>query len=132
MICRRQVADIQENINEFLKRDLRLIVIGNGQPNFIEGFKKDTKFQGEIYTDPSLNTYKLLHFKKSVASLFGFKTIKSAINAITTGYGQKGIQGDAFQQGGVVVIYPDNTPVYFYISNEAGDHPPVSEIIKAL
>lgn len=131
MICRRQVADLQEQMETFQQLKIRIVVIGNGQPNFIEGFRNDTAFQGEVFTDPSLKTYQLLNFKKGVASLLGLKTIKSAFNALKTGYGQKGIQGDALQQGGVVVIHPVDTPVYFYMNNEAGDHAPLDEILNA-
>ena len=125
------MADIQTNISTFNKINVRIVVIGNGLPNFIEGFKEETGYQGEIFTDPSLQTYQLLNFKKSVSSLLGLKTFKSAFNAMKSGYGQKGIQGNAFQQGGVIVIHPVDTPVYFYISKEAGDHAPLDDIVKA-
>ncbi|MBF0451116.1 MAG: AhpC/TSA family protein [Candidatus Magnetomorum sp.] len=111
--------------------NVRVIVIGNGQPNFIEGFRNDTGYQGDLFTDPSLKTYQLLSFKKSLSSLFGLKTVKTAFRAFSSGYVQKGIQGDALQQGGVVVIHPVDTPVYLYTNNEAGDHAPLDEILHA-
>jgi peroxiredoxin len=130
MICRRQVVDIKEQMETFNKLNVRLVVIGNGTPNFIEGFRNDTGYTGDLYTDPSLQSFQLLNFKKSITSLLGFKTIKSALHALSTGYMQKGIQGDALQQGGVVVI-DSGQPVYFYANTEAGDHAPLDEIIKA-
>jgi len=111
--------------------NVRIVVIGNGFPNFIEGFRNDTGYTGDLFTDPSLKSYQLLDFKKSVKSLFGFKTIKTALHALSTGYLQKGIQGDALQQGGVVVVDSDGMPVYFYANSEAGDHAPLDEIIDA-
>jgi len=131
LICRRQVADIQENLDTFNNINVRVVVIGNGQPNFIDGFRNDTGYKGDLFTDPSLKTYELLNFKKSVGSLLGVKTFKSALDALKSGYLQKGIQGNAFQQGGVVVIHPVDKPVYFYISEKAGDHAPLDEIINA-
>ena len=123
--------DINEQLNQFNEKNVRVVVIGNGQPNFIEGFRKDTGYQGDLYTDPSLKTYQLLNFKKSVSSLFGLKTIKTAVRALSSGHIQKGIQGNAFQQGGVIVIHPVDNPVYMYINSEAGDHAPLDEILKA-
>jgi peroxiredoxin len=131
MICRRQVVDIQEQMNTFNQLNVRIVVIGNGFPNFIEGFRNDTGYTGDLYTDPSLKSYQLLNFKNSVTSLLGFKTIKSAVHALSTGYLQKGIQGDALQQGGVVVIDSAGEPVYFYANSEAGDHAPLNDIIQA-
>jgi len=115
----------------FNKINVRIVVIGNGFPNFIEGFRNDTGYTGDLFTDPSLESYQLLNFKNSVKSLLGFKTMKSALHALSTGYLQKGIQGDALQQGGVVVVDSGGEPVYFYASSEAGDHAPISEIIQA-
>jgi len=131
MICRRQVVDIQEQMDTFNKMNVRIVVIGNGFPNFIEGFRSDTGFTGDLFTDPSLKSYQLLNFQKSVKSLLGFKTMKTALHALSTGYMQKGIQGDALQQGGVVVIDSKGVPVYFYANSEAGDHAPIREIIEA-
>ena len=37
---------------------VELVIIGNGAPNFIEGFREQTKYDGPIYTDPSLATFK--------------------------------------------------------------------------
>lgn len=118
-------------MNQFNEKNTRIVVIGNGQPNFIEAFRNDTGYQGDLYTDPSLKTYELLKFKKSVSSLFGFKTIKNYFRAFSNGHAQKGIQGNAFQQGGVIVIHPVDNPVYVHINSEAGDHAPLDDIIKA-
>jgi len=131
MICRRQVVDIKEQMETFNKLNVRIVVIGNGTPNFIEGFRNDTGYSGDLFTDPSLKSYQLLNFKKSVKSLLGLKTMKSALHALSTGYMQKGIQGDALQQGGVVVVDSGGDPFYFYANTEAGDHAPLDEIIKA-
>jgi len=118
-------------MDQFEKLNVRVVVIGNGFANFIDGFRNDTGFQGDLFTDPSLKTYQLLDFKKGVKTLLGLKTFKTALHALSTGYGQKGIQGDALQQGGVVVIHPEDNPVYFYASNEAGDHAPLEEVLAA-
>lgn len=118
-------------MDTFNKMNVRIVIIGNGFPNFIEGFRNDTGYTGDLFTDPGLKSYQLLNFKKSVSSLLGFKTVKTALHALSTGYMQKGIQGDALQQGGVVVIDSAGAPVYFYANTEAGDHAPIIEIIQA-
>ncbi|MDH3214324.1 MAG: SDR family NAD(P)-dependent oxidoreductase, partial [Myxococcales bacterium] len=42
------------------------------------------------------------------------------------------VQGDPWQLGGVFVIRPGGDLTYRYVSREAGDHPPVEEILAAL
>jgi len=44
----------------------------------------------------------------------------------------KGIQGDSLQQGGAVVIGPGGILHYFYGSKEAGDNPPIQDMLDAV
>ena len=94
-------------------------------------FREDTRYKGLLFTDPTLETYKILGFKKGLTSLVGFNPLKAGIRAWGTGYRQKGIQGPPLQQGGVLVVGPGNVVHYIYRSKKAGDHPPLEEILKA-
>ena len=131
MLCRRQVADLVARQEEFEKQNAKLVVIGNGPPMFIKAFRADVKYSGALFTDPSLESYKILKFKRSALSLIGFKSLKEAARAIGTGHTQKKMMGDAFQQGGVIVLGADLSIKYAYINKEAGDHAPISEFLKA-
>lgn len=42
------------------------------------------------------------------------------------------IQGDAFQNGGVLVVRPGGEVAYRYISEVSGDHPPVADVLAAI
>ena len=106
-------------------------MIGNGPHFFIKPFRQDTGYTGDIYTDPSLETYKMLGFKKGFMSLLGVKSVKEGLRAAFTGFAKVRIQGDTNQQGGVVVIGPGNNVLYFYKNNEAGDHAPIGKILEA-
>lgn len=105
-------------------------MIGNGAPNFISAFREDTGYQGSLYTDPSLETYKILNLKRGVGSLFGFKSLKEGIRAAGSGYLQTEIQGDALQQGGAIIAGPGDVLHYVYQNKEAGDHAPISEMLN--
>jgi hypothetical protein len=131
MISRRQVADLNTKTKAFKRKNVELVVIGNGPEKFIEDFRKATRYKGALYTDPSLETYKILGFESSVTSLIGLNPLKAGIRALGTGYLQKGIQGSPLQQGGVLVVGPGNVVHYAYRSRKAGDHPSVEEILQA-
>lgn len=130
MICRQQVADLAKHVKVFEERNAELIVIGNGAPLFIKAFREDTGYTGKLFTDPSLKTYEVLNLKRSIGSLFGFKSLKEGIRAAASGYLQTSIQGDTLQQGGAVIVGPGDILHYSYRNTEAGDHPPVSEMLK--
>ena len=131
MISRRQVADLSNNMKAFQRVNAQLVVIGNGPEQFIIPFREATRYKGPLFTDSSLETYKILGFKKGITSLVGLDPIKAGIRALGTGYLQKGIQGPPLQQGGVLVVGPGNFVHYIYRSKKAGDHPPLEEVLKA-
>lgn len=132
MLCRQQVAELAEAEQRFAERDARLVVIGNGTPNFMGPFRKATGYRGRLYSDPSLDVYKTMDYKRSLASMFGAQTLGAGFQALKGGHLQKGIQGDALQLGGAVVIGPDGVVLYYFQSQVAGDHPPVAELLGAL
>ncbi len=115
---------------DFEDRQMQLVVIGNGAPNFIKAFREDTGYQGKLFTDPSLNTYKTLNLKRSVGSLFGLKSVKEGLRAAVSGYLQTEIQGDALQQGGAIIVGPGDVLHYVYRNSEAGDHAPIQEMLS--
>ena len=131
MISRRQVADLNQNIKAFKKKNAQLVVIGNGPEHFITPFREATGYKGPLFTDPSLETYKILDFKKGLSSVLGLSPLKAGIRALSTGYLQKGIQGPPLQQGGVLVVGPGNIAHYLHRSRKAGDHPSVEELLRA-
>ncbi|OQX03534.1 MAG: hypothetical protein BWK80_55460 [Desulfobacteraceae bacterium IS3] len=131
MICRQQVADLAKHVKAFEERNAVMCVIGNGAPLYIKAFREDTGYTGKLFTDPSLKTYEVLNLKRSVGSLFGFKSLKEGIRAAASGYLQTSIQGDTLQQGGAVIVGPGDVLHYSYRNSEAGDNPPVPEMLKA-
>jgi len=108
-----------------------LILIGNGQADVIKSFKEDTGYDGPVLTDPSLETYRLLNFKKALTSHFGIASMKEGLRAATTGYGKVRIQGTPNQQGGALVIDPDSKILYLYQNKESGDHFSIEDALKA-
>ena len=117
--------------HEIEEAGARLVVIGNGAPNFVAGFRERTGFAGTIYTDPERNTYRALKLKRGVRTSVNRKTVARAVKAFRAGNRQVGTQGDPWQQGGVFVVAAGGALVYEQRSEYAGDHPPVEEIIEA-
>jgi hypothetical protein len=115
----------------FEERGVELIVIGNGAPNFIEGFRERSGYEGAIYTDPELESYEALELRRDLRATLSLKTMGRAVQAFRKGNRQVATQGDALQQGGVFIVSPEGELVYSYKSQFAGDHPPVRDILAA-
>lgn len=110
----------------------RLVVVGNGQPGFIQGFREKAKFDGELYTDPTLSSYRAMKLRRTLRSTLTLGTVRSAYRAYKQGFRQTGVRGDAWQQGGVFVVAKSGELAFSYASEHAGDHPPLRAIEEAL
>ena len=114
-------------------RGAELILVGNGNRRFAEAFKDDLGIKAPIYVDTKREAYRALEMKRGLMRTLGsLDTWKSFGRALKAGFRQKGVQGDAWQLGGVLVVLPGGTVAYRYLSNSAGDHPPVADILAAL
>jgi peroxiredoxin len=132
MFCQEQVAQLRQSESLIENAGGRLVVIGNGAPHFIEGFREKVGFDGELYTDPSMSTYRALRLQRRLGSSVNLRTLRRAVQAYRAGNRQSATQGDPWQQGGVFVIDGDGEIVFRYPSEYAGDHPPISALLSAL
>ena len=109
-----------------------LVVIGNGAPNFIAGFRDKSGYAGELYTNPDLSAYRELGLARGIARALDPRAALRAVAALRTGFRQSGVHGDAWQLGGVFVIRRGGAIAYAYRSRFAGDHPPVAAVLTAV
>lgn len=116
------------------KKDVSLIAIGNGNVRMANGFVEETKFEGELYTDPELHSYKALNFKKSsgLSVIFSAAMWKKAYQAFKKGFRQTKTQGDGSQLGGVLIVEPEDHVLFTHSESYAGDHASVESILKAV
>jgi len=109
-----------------------LVVVGNGAPMFIEGFRETTGFTGPIYTDPSLEVYNAAQLKRGLGTMLKVGAAAATIGSLRRGFRQGKTQGDATQQGGVLVIAPDGRILYHHISAYPGDNASPDTVRNAL
>ena len=113
------------------KAGAELAIIGNGAPHYVQGFRDKTGFDGPVYTDPSRKSYRALGMRRGLRTLARLQAVRRAIQVYRDGFRQTGVQGDAWQQGGVFVVDTAGHLVYAYRSEYGGDHPPMDEVIAA-
>jgi len=126
-------VQLHRHRDEVHGRGAEIVTVGNGAVHFARAFREDMGITTPIYVDPSRATYRALGMKRSLlASLLSGKTLLHALRAMRRGFRQGRTQGDALQLGGVLVVRPDGRVLMRSLSNEAGDHPPESDVIAAL
>jgi hypothetical protein len=125
------VADLEKARDDFESSGLGRALIGNGPIDRIGGFRKATGWSGPLYTDPDKSVYNALDFKHGMGGMMGLKSVTSLVGSLFSGHGSTAIQGDALQQGGVLVAGPGDEVHFFYRNKEAGDYPATADILAA-
>lgn len=85
-----------------------------------------------ILVDPERESYRLLGLARTLGSSLNPRLLANGARAARAGFRQGKTQGDALQQGGVLVVKRGGEVVYRFRSGTAGDHPPTAEVVHAL
>lgn len=121
-----------DHLNEIHDKGAELVVVGNGNRTFASQFREDMKLEGPLLIDPSLRAYRTAGLRRGRVELLSPRMPLNAVRALGSGSRQTGVQGDPWQLGGTFVIQAGGELSYRHASREAGDHPPMQEILEAL
>jgi len=131
--CREQVAQLRPYMREIRDAGGDLVVVGTGAPYFAKAFRQDLGISDvDVYIDSARRAYDLAGFRRGVSGLLHPRAIWNYLLAFVSGHRYKGMQGDALQQGGVLVVAPDDGIAFRYVSKMSGDHPEAEQILAAV
>lgn len=123
---------LHRKIDELRATGAQIVVIGNGTPNFMAGFREQTGWQGPLYTDPSLATFQAAELERGVLKTFDPRALGATVRAFRDGQRQGRTQGDAWQQGGVLVVRRGGAIAWRHASARPGDNATPDQILAAL
>ncbi len=112
-----------------------LVAIGSGKPAQAKEFVALFSFEGEMYVDPSLKTYKAFKLVRGLWRTLGPASIGRGMTAMKAGFRQGKNAGDLWQQGGMFVIGPSdqlgNQMLFQHRNQAAGDHADLNAVLTA-
>ena len=82
-------------------------------------------------TDPSLKAFEAADLERSILSTIGPSAIKDALRARKQGYKQVGIEGNKFQQGGMLLLDRGGRAAFYHRNDNVGDHADPAEMVAA-
>jgi len=134
--CRLAASEFSEKVKPTLDaNNIRLIGIGFDK-RFVQPFVEGGFFTGELYVDPNKECYNALQYQ--VFSYWDLaKKILSGKWRAAKAEGDKkkiasDLKGDAFQNGGTLIVSQGGKSLYEYRQEDAADHLPADKIFKAL
>ena len=133
MFARQQVAALMAVKDQLDNAGVAAIVaIGSGSPEQAKEFVASFSFEGEMYVDPGLKTYKAFKLVRGFLRTLGPSSIVRGMTAMKNGFRQGKNAGDLWQQGGMFVIGPGNQMLFAHRNQAAGDHADLNAVIKVL
>ena len=123
---------VHREIDKIHGKGAELVVIGNGAPHFIAGFRELTFYRGPLYTDPSLKVFEAAQLERGVGKTIDPRGLLKGVRAFASGHRQGRTQGDTWQQGGTLVIAPGGIVKWQHVSQRPGDNSTVPQILSAL
>jgi hypothetical protein len=133
MFCREQAVQLHRAKDAVHQRGAELVIVGNGDRHFARAFVDELGITTPVYVDTTRESYRALGMKRGVARTIGsLGSWLNAARALRSGSRQQRIQGDPWQLGGVLVVLPGGEVTFRQLSESAGDHPQVAEVVAAL
>ena len=123
------MAEFRPRIAELEAAGVGVAVIGSGAPNFARGFKEGLKLDAPVYSDEKLASYRALEMHRGIGTVLHPGVILKA--AAIFKYRQRKTMGDATQQGGVIVVRPDGSMPFKFLSRYPGDHAKPDTVVAA-
>ena len=117
---------------EIDRRNVHLVVIGNGTPAQARDLQEDLDYRGTLWVDPDMEAYRAAGLRRGASRAFSFRMIGHLVRALRSGHRQRGVQGDPWQLGGTFLTAPPDRVLYAHVNREAGDHPPLDDLLAIL
>jgi len=123
---------LQARLDEIHDKGAELVAIGSGGPHFARVFVEDLGVTFPVYSDETRRSYAAFERKRDRLALIRPYVDKNAARATKAGFHQTSVQGDAWQNGGVVVVRPGGELAFVHIENEAGDLADLDAVLAAI
>jgi hypothetical protein len=109
-----------------------LVFVGNGRPEQAAAFASREVPGRTVLTDPSRRTYRALGMIRGVLPTLGPGSAVAAFGAALWGHRQTPVEGDPWQQGGLVLVGRGGRILFFQRNRDAGDRPDLDGALAAL
>ena len=132
--CNKHVSDIAPRIPELDSFGIRVVFVGNGEPEHIDGFRARHQLdpaQALIVSDPELGSYRAAGLHRAVLGTVGARALWAQLRAFGAGYRQYAGDGDALQQGGALVVDARGIVAMVHRSEFIADNADPSDLVEA-
>lgn len=127
------MAELRPHLEPIRQAGGEVVIVGTGDPLAAASFREDLAVENvEVFSDERREAFDRAGFRRGIGTLLSPRAVGNYLRAFLSGHRPKRRQGDALQQGGVLVVAPDETVYYRHASRASGDHPDVADLLAAV
>ena len=111
-------------VPELVRDGVAVVFIGNGAPHFAQAFDEEfglTKAGAEVVTDPTRAVYRAAGLTRSLWATLRPRVFAAGLAMKRRGHRGVSLQGDPWQQGGVLVLDRKGNVIYRHVDRWLGD-----------
>lgn len=130
--CSEHVTELSPRLLELSALGLRAVFVGNGAPQFIEGFVERHALADkrvEVVTNPTLGAFRAAGLLRSAWATFGPRSIVDEMRGLSRGLGFGGMKGDQLQQGGSLIVDASGVVAFYHRSESLGGHASAADLL---
>ncbi len=109
-----------------------LVFVGSGLPAMAADFQRTQGGGHPVFSDADRALFRAAGAVRGLGSILHWRLLVNSWRALRAGFRQGRIEGDPYQQGGVVVIEPDGEVRYRQIDRVGGDPLDVEALLASL
>ncbi len=99
----------------------RLVFIGTGLPAMAGDFARVHAGPHAVLCDPTRRAFAAAGMRRSWSATLHWRLLQNAVRALRQGFRQGRVQGDAWQQGGVLVVDAASRLLHHAVDRVGGD-----------
>jgi peroxiredoxin len=132
LFCRERVAQFAAEAGAFAAAGARVVFVGTGTGAMAADFQQSHGHGLPVFGDPERRTYRQAGMRRSFWESLHPRLFVNALRAFRRGFRQTKVQGDPWQQGGVLVFAADGALAHAAIDQVAGDPLDVRAVLAAV
>ncbi|HMR05721.1 MAG TPA: peroxiredoxin-like family protein [Polyangiaceae bacterium] len=132
--CSEQITRLSPRLRELAQLGVAVVCVGNGEKRYLDGFIERHALSDKhvhVVSDVERASFRAAGMLRSWWSVFGPRALYGELRGRGAGHQFRGIEGDALQQGGVVLLDADRQVALHYVGRATGDYADPNLVVGA-
>jgi peroxiredoxin len=121
IFCRERAAEVLSSRSAIESKGARIVFVGTGLPAMASDFAVQQAGGLPVLSDPTRRIFELAGMRRGLSTVLRLKTFLNSWRAFRRGHRQTKVQGDPWQQGGVLVLDKSGAIAHAQRDSAAGD-----------